>query len=264
MLIRARHLTTGVALLALALTGCSASAPAATSGTAATSGAAAAPVTAAAPSTSSASQPDADAKRALIESLQAGASKVKTKKTTTVMTMKVSGKEITIKASGSVDQTDPKRVKAALKTDMGGGSLNVVVDGTTLYTNLGGQWYKSTKTRTGVEQYVPGDPSAQIAKLASSIKTVTPAGEESIDGTATKHYVMTLDGAALSALSGRNSGGSATTKDMTYDAWVDPSGVIRKYAATMPGVGSMSGTVSAINEPVTIDIPTNAKPMPGS
>jgi len=82
---------------------------------------------------------------------------------------------------------------------------------------------------------------------------------------ATKHYLLTMDGSALASL-GTGATAAPTTATIPYDMWVDGNSLMRKFAVTLKqdsGDFSMTGVISKINEPVSIEIPTDAKPFPG-
>ena len=100
------------------------------------------------------------------------------------------------------------------------------------------------------------------------VKQAVLVGDDTVEGTATKHYKLTLDAGAFSGIAGGTSTAAPTvTEDFPYDIWLDSAGLTRKVDLEVleSGTGmAMTATFGNFNEPVTIEIPKDAKALPGT
>lgn len=252
------------ALAALLITGCSApttvSAPAST----AAGGPAA---TTSAPTSAPAGGQEVD-KTALLQQVAQAQAFVKTSTTTMDGITTTAGKTTPIKSVIVADRTDPKHLVAKTTMSAAGADINMIIDGDTYYMQMGGAWFKLTKASietSGVSVPDVTDQSTALKDMAAKVQKIVFVGDESVDGVATKHYLLTLDGSALSSLA-TGATAAPTTTTIPYDMWVDGNSIMRKFAMTLKqdsGDFSMTGVMSKINESVSIAIPTNAQPFPG-
>lgn len=204
-------------------------------------------------------------KDAIIEKMMTAYSTVKTFTWTSDGSTNVGGTETKMSIVAVVDQSTKGHTKTKMTMGTSAGDIVTILDGDDYYLQMGGTWFKMDKAsieKTGVEMPDSSDPASSLGDLRAQIQKAVFVGDESIDGTATKHYQLTLDSSALSEL-GQGATAKPTSSTMPYDVWLDSSGMMRKFAIQLEGV-SMSGVISKINEPVTIDIPTNAQKMPGT
>lgn len=255
-------------VVAFALAGCSAPASTTTTSTAASTPAASS--AAPAPAVSSAAPAgSAIDKTAFVQRLLAGAKTVKTSQTDVELSVNTGGTKMAGEIDATADFSDASRTKMHMKMDLGPAELESVIDGSDYYIKMGGTWFKANKT--AVEQAggaAPLNPVTQLEALEPQIQKVEVLGEETVDGQALTFYRVTLDGAALGDLSGGAAGSKATApKTVDYDVALDAKDIARAFRMNVKSDAltmSMSGTISDINEPVTISIPQNAQKLPGS
>lgn len=192
----------------------------------------------------------------------------------------------TTKGVTVVDNTNPDKPKMQMTNDtsmdMGTGTPQksqtiTVFDGDTLYTKEpDGSWSKTDTAALGASlaSAAPtptANPDEYAQKIADLIKEPTLVGDETVNGMPTKHYRFTVNmsqlfgtvmgqGASASAQPSASSDGSEMT---TNDYWLNADGVPIK-STTSSKMGTSTTVLSKLNEPVKIDIPTNAttKPMP--
>lgn len=237
--------------LALAVGGCSAATTATTTAPAAST------------STSTSAPSGTVDKAALLEKVKAGAAATKTYTMDSETAITMAGNELKTKMSGSIDQTDPKNLKGSFTMSLGTGDISMVMNGDDYYMKMGGKWYKTSRSKLSESgASVPGDQSAALADMGDSIKSITEEGTETLDGVQTTHYSMVLDASALSKLGGGTSTG--LSGDMPYEVWIDADGKVRKFDMEIKDKVTMTATITNINEPVTINVPTDATTLPGS
>lgn len=249
------------ALAALLVTGCTApttvSAPAPTAAT----------TSPAAPASAPAGGQEVD-KTALLQSMAEAQAGVKTSTTNMEGSTTTAGKTTPIKSVIVADRTNADHVVAKTTMSAAGADINMIIDGDTYYMLMGGAWFKLNKASietSGVSVPDVTDQSAALKDMAAKVQKIVLVGDESVDGVATKHYLLTLDGSALSSLATGATAAPATAT-IPYDMWVDGNSIMRKFAMTLKqdsGDFSMSGAISKINESVSIEIPANAQPFPG-
>ncbi|QLQ15375.1 MAG: LppX_LprAFG lipoprotein [Micropruina sp.] len=209
-----------------------------------------APASAQAASSSAAAGADTEV---LAQSAQAVAA---AKTYVTEMTTQLAGQ--TYKSTMYTDATDPAKRKMRLVTGAGGQQLEVVTIGADTYMKMGAgdTWLKASAAQS--EQAGAVDPGALLAQSRQYVKNFTLAGDETVDGVATKHYTMVLDGAAMSKLGG----GKSAVGDIPYEIWLDdqlrPRQFVLKYSSSAGDI-STKGTMSKYGEPVDIQAPDPSK-----
>ncbi|MGB7963429.1 MAG: LppX_LprAFG lipoprotein [Propionicimonas sp.] len=182
----------------------------------------------------------------------------------TTMGFTEAGKESSMSSSGVIDQTDRQHKNMQLKVSVAGQTVELVVVDGDYFLDLAGAWYKLSKSAAA--QYtksVTVDVTSWAEESKSSIEKVELVGEESVNGVATRHYRMTMNGDALKDL-----GGTTDTEvaSFDYEVWLDADNHLRKYAMDIESGKtpvSMVGTMDDINEPVSITAPEKFTTMPG-
>ena len=256
------HRVLGAALTLILFSGCTAAATAPPATTPASTEAA----TTSAPE-SSAAAPAGDAGiDDFVSKLSTAMSGVKTYSFDITMDTTAMGTEMAMKTKGVVDQTDPAKKLMSLDANIAGMAIKMLqVDGE-MYIQmqvLGDKWMvvPEDQQSTYTQAAESGDIASSFAQSKDAIKSVEVVGDESVDGVATKHYLVTYDGSALPNLTGGS--GQIVGDSIAYNMWVDSDWLIRKVAmdATASAEGEevpfkMSGTMGAYNEPVTIKAPS--------
>lgn len=243
------------------LAGCATTAPApAQTGASGTTGAASAPATSQAPAPGGALS--VDEFMAQLKNAQTG---VKTYTMDMSMETEMLGKPAKVVMSGAIDQTDPSQPDMSMEMDVAGMKMKLLkVDGA-MYIQMamtGEKWLKVPESQ--MAQYEgtadSGDMVAGMEKAKAAMKKVTLVGEESVDGVQARHYVITMDSAGLSQLTG--SGAKITGDTFDYDIWLDGSGrmhkVAMKVSAEVDGKAmpmTMAGIMGHYDEPVDIKAP---------
>lgn len=205
-------------------------------------------------------------KKALGDLLASGAKSMRTGHMEMTIKATAGGQGFTMTMKGDVDNTDPAKPRAAVAVD-GPMKMDMVMDGETYYMMiplLGKDWYTASKAELekmgGSSIPNPEDQFSQARQIAEQAQKVVYVGEETVGGTSTKHYTFTVP---LSAVSGTSVPASVAAQTVPYDVYLDAQGVVRKTAFSLTEP-AMTGEVllTKINEPVTITIPTGAKPFP--
>jgi hypothetical protein len=185
--------------------------------------------------------------------------------------------------SGQAD-VDSERQRASMSMDLGmlGGSMDMIVDGGTIYmrspmfSDVGTEWVsfdaEAVGAATGSSLGGLGtgsmDPSAYAALFAGAVH-VAERGTEEIDGVTTTHYVGTIDLAkaigGIDDVIGKDAGrdlvkqleeamdqlGGMGLDRIPFEAWIDGAGRLRRERITMdlgsmiPGAGDASMDMTA-------------------
>ena len=150
----------------------------------------------------------------------------------------VQGQRVTMSADESMGGASLGDVAAAMTMDVAGmGSVEMrIVSGAvyidtsklSLPTGSDKPWLKvdltDPKNPLGATfgQLAAMNP-AELSKAFESITTLTPRGTETVDGTPTTHYTVSVDTAKASSLFGVPAGASGPSlpKSISYDVWVD-------------------------------------------
>ena len=82
------------------------------------------------------------------------------------------------------------------------------------------------------------DPLKGFQALKSSVRTVRYVGKQDIGGTATKHYKVTVDGAALLKATKQRSV-PQMPKTVTYDMWLDQKNLLRRATFDLAGLSTV-------------------------
>ena len=184
----------------------------------------------------------------------------------------IGGTEMTIKGDGVVDQTDRNAMNIAMNMDMGGLEMELIKLGDQMYIKMaaaGDSWFSIPKDK--MDQYSSGthvDYAEMLANAKESITKVTYVGDDTVDGTSTSHYRLTMAGDALGKMGG--TGTETSTKvdgdSFDYDLWLDDADLTRKVAMELTMVVEsqkvpmkLLSSVGDYNEPVTITAPSKDK-----
>lgn len=183
---------------------------------------------------------------------------------TTTMAFSASGKESSMTSSGVVDQTDRDNKNMQMKVSVAGQTMELVVVDGDYFVDMAGTWFKLSKSAAAqYTESVNVDMTSWAEESKSSIEKVELVGEESVNGVATRHYVMSMNGAALKDLGGTT---DTDVDSFVYEVWLDADNHLRKYAMDIESGKtpvSMVGTMDNINEPVSIKAPEKFTTMPG-
>ncbi|MDT0201744.1 LppX_LprAFG lipoprotein [Nocardioides sp. AE5] len=102
------------------------------------------------------------------------------------------------------------------------------------------------------------DPKASVEVFAQGLQEVYLVGNDTINGVATNHYVVTTSTSSLEDLADA----SAVPETLTYDVWLDESGQMIKMESDLPGQGSMKLVMSNWGGEVDIAAPPAAQVEP--
>lgn len=101
------------------------------------------------------------------------------------------------------------------------------------------------------------DPKSTVEMFGQGLEKVTLVGNDSVDGVATKHYVVTTNTDEFKKSLGDE--GAKVPDELTYDVWLDGEGRLAKMEAELDAQGSMTLTMSDWGEPVKIVAPPAKK-----
>lgn len=197
--------------------------------------------------------------------MAAASAQVKTYAMEMTMDMAVMGKEATITMAGQVDESDKSNVKMAMDMEFAGMKMKMLqVDGE-MYMKLdatGDMWMKVPEDQ--MSQYETTTDStdvvAKLQEVRDSIKMIESLGTETVDGVQTTHHRISIDGSALSKLTGAD--GEIDADAFVYDIWLDDADLVRQVSMdldtkiegeTVPF--RVDGRMSRYNEPVDIKAP---------
>jgi len=178
--------------------------------------------------------------------------------------MKMTG-AVTMTGSGDMDMK-AKPVKASLQlssSTLGSGTIAMLMVDDAMYLRspaFGEKYVKVSTTDKNSPISQMGlsslDPSAMFDRFGDAITGGTYVGKESVDGTQTDHYRLTVDAKAVaSALPSEAAGAaSAIPATETMDVWFDGDGRYKKMTMAVGGE-NVTETFSNWGEPVDISAP---------
>ncbi|MFJ9391138.1 DUF6612 family protein [Nocardioides sp. NPDC101246] len=180
---------------------------------------------------------------------------------TTKMEAKASGQTVSMTGEGDI-QKEPPAQHSTMK--MSGGSMNmdletILVDEKIYIKGMMGDSWVTASTDDlakmgGTSLESMSNPLAFFDGMEESIESSKFEGEETVDGTETKHYSFTVDSAGLA----KSLGADSTTgmpKTIDQDIWVDGDGLLRKAEVGMGEMGTVEMVLSKHGEDVTIEAP---------
>jgi hypothetical protein len=173
----------------------------------------------------------------------------------------------------------------ALAGSLGGGNVESVLDGQTMYVKLpapaasaGKPWFRvdlaSAAQQAGVNlgslgQLRQSDPTQALEYLRGATDDVRRVGEEQVRGVSTTHYRATVDlnkAAASLPPDARAANDelvkSLGTSTLPSDVWIDDDGRVRRMRFSLDADGSGPGPATTVNlelfefgVPVTVEVP---------
>jgi len=181
--------------------------------------------------------------------------------------MKMTG-QVTMTGSGDMDMK-ARPVKASLRlasSTLQMGDIRMLMLDNAMYlktASLGTKYMKVSTTdkdsplsRMGLQSL---DPSAMFDRFGDAITGGTYVGKETVDGTATDHYRLTVDTSAVasalpSGAASAAAGGAAMPDTETMDVWFDGDGRYKQMRMTV-GAQTVSESFSDWGKPVAITAP---------
>lgn len=241
----------------LLFAGCSAPAPAPAPAGATTAAATTAP---AAPAASTL-VPGAEVDRAALSSeLEAAAKNLKSMHMDMQTKASMAGQDITFGMTGDMDLSDQSKPKGVLSMT-GLLSMDMIMDGSdTVYIKmpmLGEGWFKASHAELGAEVPDATEQAGQYKEFLDKSQKVTYIGEEVVDGEKTRHYTLMVPAKDVA----KDQGGDTP---VPVELYVNEQGWVKKMnvALTEPAVMSIDLVMSKFNEPVTVQAPADAQPLP--
>lgn len=204
-----------------------------------------------------------------VERVVAGNAAMRTYTIEVTSLIEVSGAQTQTSITGVTDRTDPENVRLDVSTTTAGvtGRMILVEGVGYLQTpELGGKWIHvpPEQAESLRSASVVDNVGGMLRQMQNSIQTIEALGEVDLDGVRTHHYRLIIDGAGYveAVGSGIAPGMDLQVDVLTYELWLDDSDMIRKTAQSADAIVqgkampiSVVGTMSQINEPVTIEAP---------
>ncbi len=141
---------------------------------------------------------------------------------TMTMDMQMSTQGQSIEMAGPVRMTKTS-MDMAVTSSMMGMSFDMILVGGQVFMGMDGQFQEVSPEELGADSVedlmAQTDARTQIESLQGAVKTVEPVGEETVEGIATTHYLVTVD---PSKLDGADPAVVAAMGDsFGYDYWLD-------------------------------------------
>ncbi|WP_243060630.1 LppX_LprAFG lipoprotein [Nocardioides sp. SR21] len=190
--------------------------------------------------------------------------------TTAHVTVEVTGGPASLAAEGDIDYSTspPSMAMAMSKTPFGPGKAELRLVGGALYLSFdfrsASKWVEVPLDGKGsplganlAEQLNPG---AGLALVEDAVTEVTLVGDEEVDGETLEHYTMQVRTDTARGLQ-EQLGGISDDLDLdlpslvTFDVWLDDTGLMRRSEMALGDVGSVTTTMSGWGEPVDIEAP---------
>jgi len=168
-------------------------------------------------------------------------------------------------ASADVDYA-ASGIRMALKMITGSTTVRVVVADGAMYLQQtqGDKYLKIDKDDPALGsllgQISSFGPQASLAGLKAGITKIDDRGTAKVDGENLTHYVLTVDTSKVENTFGAAAGSEGTPKTLTYDVYVDSSGLLRRVKMKIDGQ-SLVMKVSEWGKPVTITVPPASQVM---
>jgi hypothetical protein len=177
--------------------------------------------------------------------------------------MRMAG-QVQMTGSGDMDLRSTP-VEADLKltsSSLGSGSVEVLMVHDAMYLHLaqlGDKYAKISLTgeNSPLSQMGLGslDPSAMFDRFSDAVSGGTYVGKETVDGTATDHYRLTIDTSAVaSAIPSLSAQATALPATETVDVWFDGEGRFKQMRMDTGGE-TVTESFSDWGEPVTVKAP---------
>jgi len=162
----------------------------------------------------------------------------------------------TMSGEGDIDYTT-KPPSMQMSMDLGGQQMQMVMlDGAMyLQTPAADKWIQfdldDPNNPIGTDLADQMDPAASTARMVEALKEVRSLGEDEVDGEPCDSYRMTIDGTKLA-----DGGTAGMPAELEVDVCVDGDDRTRRTEMDLGSAGSYVGTLSNVNEPVTIKAPS--------
>ena len=207
----------------------------------------------------------------VIARLEAARAQVRTYSMEMKMDMAVMGKEAAITMAGQMDETDQSNVKMVMDMEFAGMKMKMLRVDNEMYMKLdatGDMWMKVPEDQMSQYESTTNstDVVAKLQEVRDSIKLIESLGTETVDGVQTTHHRISIDGSALSKLTG--SEGEIDADTFVYDIWLDDADLVRRVSmdlkAKIDGRNvpfKIDGRMSHYNEPVDIKAPAKNQIM---
>jgi len=101
------------------------------------------------------------------------------------------------------------------------------------------------------------NPLNSFAGMKQGVRKVRYVGHQTVDGTPTEHYVVTVDSAAL-AKAMKQPRMAALPQQLTYHMWFDQKDLLRRMRFQVQGLTTRMD-VSRWGEPVHVSAPPKSK-----
>jgi LppX_LprAFG lipoprotein len=101
------------------------------------------------------------------------------------------------------------------------------------------------------------NPLGSFAAMKAGVQKVRYVGHDTVDGTPTDHYVVTVDGAALTKAM-KQPQVAALPKHLTYDMWVGPHSLLRRMQFRIQGL-AIRMDLTRWGEPVHVQAPPTSQ-----
>lgn len=242
---------TGVLLVA----GCSAPAPAP-----AQAGSTAAATTPAAPATPKRAPGSEVDKATLAAELDAAAKNLTSMHMDMQSKTSAAGMTIDIGMTGDLDVTNRETPKGKISMT-GFVPMDMVMDGTdVVYMKtpmLGEGWFKATHAELGADVPDAAEQTNLYKDFLGKADKVTYIGEETVEGEKTDRYTLMVPTKDLAD-------GAGGDTPAPVELYVNQQGWVKKMQVNLtdPVNMSLDMVMSKFNEPITLEIPTDAQPIP--
>ena len=102
------------------------------------------------------------------------------------------------------------------------------------------------------------NPLNSFAAMKKGVQKVRYVGHETVEGTPTDHYVVTVDSAALAKQMKQPQATAALPKQLTYNMWLDQQDLLRRTRFRVQGLTTQMD-MTRWGEPVHVSAPPQSK-----
>jgi LppX_LprAFG lipoprotein len=190
------------------------------------------------------------------------------------MEMKLGG-AATLSAKGDVDyrSATPETRLTMTSAQLGGGTIEVRIVKGIVYLHIPKATPNGKFLRIDPEDTSSAmgksfgslskqlDPLSSFRAMKSAVRTVTYVGQDTVDGTETGHYKVTVDSATLFKALGQKTL-PQVPRSVVYDVWFDSSDLLRRMRTQLAGERT-EVTLSDWGKPVTVQAPPTSKQVSG-
>lgn len=212
----------------------------------------------AAPAIASAAQPYDSAD--LGERILRAATTAKTGSFALVVTTSMASQTITMRYQGSYDITDSANALCRVDGTQNGQMLTMIVVGDNLFTKVGTAKYGKSSVSSSVAKLglasIRPDLPALVGLVASSTRTLTYIGPDTVTALPVQHWRALVDASAFAP----NATGTASV-----ELWIDANYLVHQISYSLISTGVAAATSVAtvtyadLNKPVDIREPTAAE-----